>query len=132
MKRWMSVQMAKSIEELNKRLEKIENLKNQELISLVEILTNATFFGELKKANCEFASDGQCGFFTFMEKQKNKLPIISQCIIENCSIPSTHYHLETTNITCSLCNKLTLENSSSKIKSTKNNYLENNRRKSIK
>jgi hypothetical protein len=132
MKRWMSVQMAKSIEELNKRLEKIENLKNQELILLVEILTNATFFGGLKKANCEFASDGQCSFFTFMEKQKNKLPIISQCRIENCSINSTHYHLETTNITCSLCNRLTLKNSSSKNKSTNKNYLENNRTKSTK
>ena len=41
--------MTIEIDHLRRRIEKIEQLENEEALTLVEILTNITFFGELKK-----------------------------------------------------------------------------------
>jgi hypothetical protein len=100
---WMSVLMATEIDELNKRVEKIERQKNQEILTLVEILSNATFFGEIKKANCEYSQNGQCSFFILETGTKNKIPIATKCRINQCKKLPHHCHIEVSNITCALC-----------------------------
>jgi hypothetical protein len=97
--------MVTEIEELHKRVDKIEKQKIQEVLTLVEILSNATFFGEIKKANCEYPKNGQCGFFTLNSEAKNKIPIATECRIKHCREPSLHYHIEVSNISCTLCQK---------------------------
>ena len=64
--------MVIGIEELRTRVDKIEEQKNQEILTLVEILSNATFFGEIKKANCEYAKNGQCGYFVLKRGRKKQ------------------------------------------------------------
>jgi hypothetical protein len=100
---WMSVLMATEIQDLNKRVEKIERQKKQEILTLVEILSNATFFGEIKKANCEYPKNGQCSFFILETEAKNKIPIATKCRIKQCKNLPHHCHIEVTNITCALC-----------------------------
>ena len=95
--------MRTEIQQLNKRLNKLEKQKNEEILTLVEILSNATFFGEIKKANCKNAKDGQCSYFILESEAKSKIPIISSCHIKNCEHTPFHCHLELSNITCSLC-----------------------------
>ena len=95
--------MVTELEELQKRVDRIEKQKNQEVLSLVEILSNATFFGETKKANCTFSKNGQCGFFILKSDVKNKIPIASECRIQNCEESRIHCHIELSNITCALC-----------------------------
>ena len=98
-------QMVTEIEELHKRVDKIEKQKNQEVLTLVEILSNATFFGEIKKANCEYSKNGQCSFFILKSEVKNKIPIASECRIKQCKEPSLHCHIELSNISCTLCQR---------------------------
>jgi len=95
--------MANKLEELQKRVDRIEKQKNQEVLSLIEILSNATFFGEIKKENCTFSKNGQCSFFILKSDVKNKIPVASDCRIKNCEEPRLHCHLELSNITCALC-----------------------------
>jgi hypothetical protein len=95
--------MVTELEELHKRVDKIEKQKNQEILTLVEILSNATFFGEIKKANCEYAKNGQCSFFILKSEAKNKMPIATECRIKQCKEPSLHCHIELSNISCTLC-----------------------------
>ena len=97
------VRILVNIEEISNRLEKIERQKNQEVLTLVEILSNVTFFGEIKKANCQYHKNGQCSYFIIKSKQKNTLPILSKCRVKNCKTTPKHCHIETSNITCSLC-----------------------------
>ncbi len=95
--------MATELEELYKRVEKIERQRNQEILTLIEILSNATFFGEIKKANCEHSKKGQCSFFTLEAEAKNKIPIATDCRIKHCNNSPNHCHLELSNIACALC-----------------------------
>jgi hypothetical protein len=95
--------MVIGLEELDRRVDKIEKQKQQEILTLVEILSNATFFGEMKKANCEYAKNGQCGYFVLTNEEKNRIPIIEECRIEKCKEKKDHGHIEISNITCSLC-----------------------------
>ena len=95
--------MVTRIEELHKRVEKIEKQKSQEILTLVEILSNATFFGEIKKANCSYAKNGQCSFFTLETEAKNKIPIATDCRIRTCKNSPHHCHIELSNIACALC-----------------------------
>ena len=67
--------MVTKIDELQSRVDKIERQNNEEVLALVEILSNATFFGEIKKSNCEYAKDGQCSFFVLDGKERKKIPI---------------------------------------------------------
>jgi hypothetical protein len=97
--------MVSELEELHKRVDKIERQKDQEVLALVEILSTATFFGETKKARCEYAKNGQCGFFILEGKAKNKIPIATECRIRECKEPSFHCHIEISNISCTLCQK---------------------------
>jgi len=114
-------QMLTQIEELHLRLDKLEKQKDQEVLALVEILSNATFFGELRKANCQYALDGQCALFVLQDDTKNKLPIVSECRIKECAQSAKHFHIELSNITCTLCQEPDTELLSSSItKNTKN------------
>jgi hypothetical protein len=70
---------------------------------LVEILSNAAFFGEIKKAGCGYAKEGQCAYFILNGKAKGKIPIVSDCRVNQCSETSLHCHLELSNIACALC-----------------------------
>ena len=95
--------MQSDLEELTKRIDKLEKQKNQEILALVEILSNATFFGDLKKIHCQHAKDGQCSYFILKTNAKNKMPIVADCRIEKCQVPSRHCHIELSNITCTFC-----------------------------
>jgi len=91
------------LEELNKRIEKLEKQKDQEVLALVEILSSATFFGDLKKITCQYAKDGQCDFFVLKNNAKNRIPIATDCRIRDCQVSSKHSHIELSNITCTFC-----------------------------
>jgi len=97
--------MFTEIEELHKRVDMIEIQKDQEVLALVEILSNATFFGGIRKANCKYAKNGQCSYFILESEAKNKIPIATECLIKGCKEPSLHYHLEISNMSCTLCQK---------------------------
>lgn len=90
-------------EEINIRIEKLEKQGLQNLMSLLEILSNAAFFGEIKKTNCEYAKEGQCSFFFLKKEAKNKLPIAMDCRINDCKDIPGHCHLELCALTCTLC-----------------------------
>jgi hypothetical protein len=90
------------LDDLNQRLTKLEKQSFQDLLALLEILSNATFFGEMKK-NCDFAKEGQCTFFFIEKETKNKLPLATACRIKDCKDTPGHYHVEQSNLTCSLC-----------------------------
>jgi hypothetical protein len=69
-------------------------------------LSNATFFGEIKRSNCEYAKDGQCSFFVLENKERKKIPIANQCRIRECQEPYLHRHIEISNISCTLCQRI--------------------------
>jgi hypothetical protein len=93
----------RQIEEINVRLDKLEKQGIQDIMSLLEIMSSATFFGEMKRKNCEYAKDGQCGFFFLKKDSKGKLPIAADCRIRDCKDMPGHCHLELSNITCTFC-----------------------------
>lgn len=115
--------MVTDIDELHRRIDQIEKQNNEEVLALVEILSNATFFGEIKKTNCEYAKDGQCSFFILDGEKRNKIPIVSECRIRECQEPYLHCHIEISNISCILCQRIVigLENEISKLASKKSN-----------
>jgi hypothetical protein len=98
--------MVTEIDELHRRVDKIERQNREEVLALVEILSNATFFGQIKKSNCEFAKDGQCSFFVLDDGERDKIPISSQCRIKECQEPYIHCHIEISNISCTLCQRI--------------------------
>jgi len=98
--------MGTKLEELNQRLRRLERKNEQEVLTLIEVLSNAAFFGDLKKESCEFAQDGQCGFFILEPQAKNKIPIISDCRISDCEELGVHCHIELSDITCAFCQQL--------------------------
>ncbi len=89
--------------DINNRLFNLEQKDFQDVLTLLEIVSNATFFGEMKRNICEYSKEGQCSFFSLKEKARNKLPLASQCRIKDCEDQSEHYHIELSNITCTLC-----------------------------
>ena len=91
---------------ISRRIEKLERQKSEEALTLIEILSNATFFGEIKKAKCQHSRNGQCSFFILENEEKYKLPIVTACRIENCEESASHSHIEISNITCSLCQEI--------------------------
>ena len=95
--------MATELQELHKRVAKIEQEKDQEILTLVEILSNATFFGEIKKTTCKYSNKGQCSFYILEPEAKNKIPIATDCRLPSCKSLGHHCHLELSNIACALC-----------------------------
>ena len=85
--------MVTAIQQLSQRVEKLEKMSNQELLTIVEILSNLNFFGELKKESCEYAQNGQCSYFVLTPEVKNKIPILADCRIEECEEQFIHQHL---------------------------------------
>jgi hypothetical protein len=103
------------LENINQRLEKLEHSNNQEILTLVEILANANFFGEMKKALCKYAKNGQCSLFIVDSKTESKLPLATPCRINGCKEESRHCHIELSCITCSLCHEAETSVDSSEI-----------------
>jgi len=99
----MRDEMLKRLEELENRLEKLEKHGFEDTLTLIEILSNITFFGRLKMEKCEYAKEGQCGFFTLKSNAKRKIPIATECRINGCKDEPSHYHIELSNVTCTLC-----------------------------
>jgi hypothetical protein len=95
--------MTIEIDQLHRRIDRIEQLKNEETLTLVEILANITFFGGLKKDQCEHAKNGQCSFFVLLNEAKGKIPISTDCRIKLCKEVDPHCHIELSNISCALC-----------------------------
>ena len=95
--------MALELQDLHKRVEKIEQEKDQEVLTLVEILSNATFFGEIKKTTCKYSKKGQCSFYILEPEAKNKIPVATDCRLPSCKNLGSHCHLELSNIACALC-----------------------------
>lgn len=99
----MYVEETKQMEELQKQLKLLENRDMENSLTLMEILSNITFFGNLKMEKCKYAKDGQCGrYFLDLEAAK-KIPIATKCRIKGCSLQSDHCHLELSNSTCAFC-----------------------------
>ncbi len=96
--------MTIEIEELHRRIDKIERQKNEEVLTILEILANLTFFGELKKAQCGYAKNGQCSFFVLLNEANGKIPIATNCRVKYCKESAfLHCHLELSDVTCALC-----------------------------
>lgn len=113
--------MTIEIDQLHRRIDRIEQLENEEALTLVEILSNITFFGELKKSQCKHAKNGQCNFYVLMTEAKGKIPIAADCRINLCKEDEPHCHLELSNITCALCEISKDQKISSKTKRVKKN-----------
>jgi hypothetical protein len=89
---------------LKTRINKLELQGFDEYATLLEIMSNATFFGDIKRANCEHANQGQCTFFILKKMgSQDKIPIAAQCRVKGCTTDEDHYHLEVSNVTCALC-----------------------------
>ena len=108
---------------LNSRLDKLEEQGVQELLVLVEILSTATFFGDLKRNNCEHAKDGQCGFYFIKNKTENKIPVTSDCRIKDCKNAPPHHHIELSTITCTLCPKWQEQTQTDQTNTNQQSYL---------
>lgn len=88
--------------EFEERLKKLEKHGFEDTLTLVEILSNITFFGNLKMETCKHAKVGQCGLY-FLKSDSKKIPIATSCKIRDCKGEQDHYHLELSNITCTFC-----------------------------
>jgi len=94
---------SKHLKDIRIRLKKLERQSAQDVMLLLEIMSSATFFGNIKKTNCEYAKEGQCSFFFLKKEAKNKLPIATDCRITDCKDIPGHCHLELSNVTCTFC-----------------------------
>ena len=99
----MNVENFKRLEELEKRIMKLEKRGVEDTLTLVEFLSSVTFFGGLKKEKCSYAKNGQCGFFILGSDAKKKIPIATECRVKDCMYESGHCHLELSNVTCAFC-----------------------------
>jgi len=97
------VDTLKNLEELEKRLDKLEKREFEDTLTLVEILSNIAFFSSLKMKKCRYATDGQCELFFLRREAKKKIPIATDCRIRGCEGEPSHCHLELSKITCALC-----------------------------
>jgi len=91
------------LEEFEKRLKKLEKHGFEDTLTLVEILSNITYFGNLKMEKCKYAKEGQCGLFFLKSDAKKKIPIATSCRIRDCKGEQGHCHLELSNVTCTFC-----------------------------
>jgi hypothetical protein len=99
----MNVEEFTKFEALEKRLELLEKRGIEDTLTLLEILSNITFFGDLKMKRCKYARDGQCGCFFLELDAAKKIPIATKCRIKGCKVKSDHLHLELSNLTCAFC-----------------------------
>jgi hypothetical protein len=99
----MNVEEIKHLEEFEKRLKLLEEHGIEDSLTLVEILSNITFFGGLKMDKCKYARDGQCGRFFLKLDAAKKIPIATKCRIKGCTGELDHCHLELSNVGCAFC-----------------------------
>jgi len=99
----MNVAEIKQLEALEKRLKLFEKHGMEDSLTLLEILSNITFFGNLKMEKCKYARDGQCERFFLKLDAVKKIPIATKCRIKRCNLKLDHCHLELSNVTCALC-----------------------------
>ena len=109
--------MVSNIQHLKDRMDKLERQKDDQTLVLVELLSNASFFGEIKKTNCQYAKNGQCGFFIIEGRAEKKIPIVTDCRIDSCPELALHSHIELSSITCSLCQEINTHRSKIESKS---------------
>ena len=93
------------LEELEKRLKLLEKHGIEDSLTLLEILSNITFFGNLKKEKCKYAKDGQCERFFLKLDAAKKIPIATKCRIKKCNGELDHLHLEQSNVSCAFCSE---------------------------
>jgi hypothetical protein len=101
----MNAEEIKQLEELDKRLKLLEKRGIEDSLTLLEILSNITFFGKLKMEKCKYARDGQCGRYFLKLDAAKKIPIATKCRIKGCNSELDHYHLELSNISCAFCSE---------------------------
>jgi len=99
----MNIEQVKELEELDNRLNLLEKHVVENSLTLLEILSNIAYFGDFKMKKCEFARDGQCGYFFLKLDATNKIPIATECKIKDCNKQSKHLHLVLSNISCAFC-----------------------------
>jgi len=99
----MNAEEIKQLEEVEKRLKLLEKHGIEDSLTLLEILSNITFFGNLKMEKCKYARDGQCGRFFLKLDAAKKIPIATKCRIKGCNRELDHCHLELSNVSCALC-----------------------------
>jgi len=96
-------ELQKHLAELQKRIEKLEKHGYEDTLTLIEILNNAAYFGNLKMQKCEHAKNGQCSLFLLRTEAKGKIPMVTDCRINNCKGETGHCHLEVSKVTCAFC-----------------------------
>ena len=91
------------LNDLNSRVDKLEKRDIQDLLTLLEIMSNVNFFGDIKKSSCQYAKEGQCSLFYLRKDAENKIPIATNCRINECSTSTEHCHLEISTVSCTFC-----------------------------
>lgn len=99
----MNIGDYKRLEDFEKRMEQLESHEFEDTLTLLEILSNLTFFGSLKMEKCNYAKNGQCALFILQMDAKRKIPIASDCKISGCECKTNHLHLNLSNVTCAFC-----------------------------
>lgn len=91
------------LKDLQTKTKTLENHVTENSLTLLEILSNITFFGNLKMERCKFAKNGQCERYFLTPDAANKIPIATKCRIKGCTMKSDHFHIELSNLGCALC-----------------------------
>lgn len=92
------------LKSLRNRVESIQTQSEEQILTLIEILANANFFGQQRKDNCEYLKNDLCTYYAIPNDNARKLPIMIECKIANCK-SSPHLHIRATDIGCCLCKK---------------------------
>lgn len=104
----LNTELIKRFTELEKRIEKLEKHSLEDTLTLIEILSNVAYFGNLKMEKCEHAKQGQCSLFLIRNDAKGKIPMVTDCRIDDCNREVGHCHLEVSKVTCAFCPVLPL------------------------
>jgi len=99
----MDTELLKRLTDLEKRIEAMEKHGFEDTLTLIEILGNAAYFGNLKMEKCEYAKQGQCSLFLLRTDARGKIPMVTDCRIDNCKGEKGHCHLEVSRVTCAFC-----------------------------
>ena len=99
----MNIQDVKEWNKLDKRLKLLEKRGIQDSLTILEILSNITFFGKLKMEKCEHAKNQQCGLFFLKSETTTRIPIATKCKIKECNDGLDHSHIELSNVSCAFC-----------------------------
>jgi hypothetical protein len=93
------------VEEYVSRLQTLEKREFEDALTLIELLSNITFFGGLKRDTCRHAVKGQCRLFMLKRDSTKKLPLATECRITECQKKPSHSHIELSNTTCAFCHE---------------------------